>query len=296
MTEDGTMRAESVPVEVDGHRIAVSRWSATGSGSPAAERTIVFLHAGVCDRRSWYRTAEQLTDLGTLIAYDRRGFGETAVSSGPYRDVDDLWAVIEQASPAPSPADQSSPADHAIWLVGSSMGGELAVDAALTSPRRVAGLVLLTPAISGAPDDDEKLDPASESLFEQLGAARQAGDLEQRLQLHARIWLDGPAAGEPRVTGPARELALAMNSVILRNDVDDEAAAAGVEAWPQLEQIPTPATVAWGDLDVPLLIEQCQELAARLPHARHRVLSGTAHLPYLERPDLVAEVIRTAIG
>lgn len=285
------MTMKSTAIDIGGHRIAASRWSGSGAGSGSGsgtlgERTIVLLHAGVCDRRSWYRTAGQLTDLGPVIAYDRRGFGESAVSPDPYRDLDDLWAVLDQTESQPP-----------VWLVGSSMGGLLALDAALTSPERVAGLVLLAPAISGAPDDDDEvLDPASEALFGQLGAARQAGDLEQRLQVHARIWLDGPAATEPRVTGPARDLALAMNAVILGNDVDDEAAAAGVDAWSRLEQITVPTTVAWGDLDVPELIKQWEELVARLPRARRQVLSGTAHLPYLERPDLVAAVIRAALG
>jgi pimeloyl-ACP methyl ester carboxylesterase len=272
------MTPEMMPVEVAGYRIAASRWPSGG-----AERTIVLLHAGVCDRRSWYSTAEHLADLGTVLAYDRRGFGESPVSPDSYRDLDDLWAVVGQVTDGP------------VWLVGSSMGGLLAVDAAVTSPERVAGLVLLAPAISGAPEDDEKLDPQSTALFEQLQAARKADDQAQRLQLHTRIWLDGPAATAERVTGPARELALTMNETILRNDVDDEAGASGVNAWSQLEEIRTPTTVAWGDLDVPLLIEESEVLATRLPNARTRVLPDTAHLPYLEQPTLVADVIRAAV-
>jgi pimeloyl-ACP methyl ester carboxylesterase len=287
------MTKHEVAVKTAGQEIAASRWdvTATGPDDSAAKPTIVFLHAGVCDRRSWYRTAEQLTDLGSLIAYDRRGFGESPVSMGDYRDLDDLWSVIDQASPSPAAAAQP------VWLVGSSMGGLLAVDAALTSPERVAGLVLFAPAISGAPEDDDvQLDPGSEALFEQLGAARQAGDQEERLRLQARLWLDGPAAGEPRVQGPARELALAMNAIILANDFDDEAGAAGVDAWSKLEQVIPPVTVAWGDLDLPFLLDELEELVARLPRAERRVLPGTAHLPYLEQPDQVAAIVREAIA
>jgi len=281
------MTVQLMLVEVAGYQIAASLWP-VGSDRAAVDRTpdrtMVLLHSGVCDRRSWYWTADRLTDLGTLIAYDRRGFGDSPVSPGPYRDVDDLWAVVDRVTDGP------------VWLVGSSMGGLLALDAAVTSPDRVAGLVLLSPAISGAPEEDEKIDPESEALFDRLAAARQAGDQEQRLQLHTRLWLDGPAATQARVTGPARELALTMNRKILSNDFDDEAGAAGVDAWSQLEQIRAPATVAWGDLDVPLLIDQWEQLAARLPQAQRRVLPGTAHLPYLEQPERVADVIREALG
>jgi pimeloyl-ACP methyl ester carboxylesterase len=278
------MTAQPMFTEIDGYPLAGSRWpDDAASIRSATGPPIVLLHAGVGDRRSWDRTAEQLTDLGPLVAYDRRGFGDSPVSPGPYRDLDDLWAVVDGVSTGP------------VWLVGSSMGGLLALDAALTDPDRVAGLVLLAPAVSGAPEDDDDLDPQTRSLSDQLGAAAEAGDATLRLQLRLRLWLDGPAAAAPRVDGPARELALAMNEIILRNDVDDEASAAGVDAWSRLAEISAPATVAWGDLDVPVLITQCEQLAHRLPRAQSRILPGTAHLPYLERPDLVADVIREAV-
>jgi hypothetical protein len=57
-----------------------------------------------------------------------------------------------------------------------------------------------------------------------------------------------------RRPGPCHE-------IILRNEVDDEAGAAGVDAWSRLAEIPTPVIVAWGDLDVPVLIAQCEQSA-----------------------------------
>ena len=38
-----------------------------------------------------------------------------------------------------------------------------------------------------------------------------------------------------------------------------------------------------------------RELADRLPHGRYRVLSGTAHQPYLEQPATIAELITDAV-
>src|ERR1700754_1758181 len=62
------------------------RWG--GEGTP-----MVLLHAGVADRRSWYDVAERLT--APVIAYDRRGFGETPPSHGPFTHLDDLLAVLD---------------------------------------------------------------------------------------------------------------------------------------------------------------------------------------------------------
>jgi pimeloyl-ACP methyl ester carboxylesterase len=44
-----------------------------------------------------------------------------------------------------------------------------------------------------------------------------------------------------------------------------------------------------------LLIDRCPHLVGQLPDARGRVIPQTAHLPYLERPDLVADLIRQAV-
>lgn len=255
--------------------LAADRWPGSGP-------TLLFLHAGVADRRSWYAVADRLRDVGPLVAYDRRGFGDSPVGASPYRDLDDLVAVLDQIAADP------------VWLVGSSMGGRLSLDLALAQPERVAGLVLLAPAVSGSPGPGA-LDAATERLSALLDAAE--GDLEQTLRLETWLWLDGPAGPEGRVAGPARALAQEMNAVALGNDVPDTAAAVepGAEAWHRLEEVAAPTTVAWGDLDVPFFAERCAQVAERIPTARAQLLPGTAHLPYLEQPQLVADLVRTAV-
>jgi len=59
---------------------------------------------------------------------------------------------------------------------------------------------------------------------------------------------------------------------------------------------PPPQQPSAGDLDVPFLVNLSEDLAGRLPAGHGRVLPGTAHLPYLEQPDLVAQVITEAIS
>jgi len=274
--EDGAMARQPIQVHVDGTPLSADRWS--GSGPP-----VVLLHAGICDRRSWYATADRLAGLGTVVAYDRRGFGDSPASRAPYRDVDDLIAVLDRV------------ADEPVWLVGSSMGGQVALDAALAHPDRVAGLVLLAPAVSGAPDPG-RIDADTQRLSDELDAAVASGDLEEVNRLETWPWLDGPAGPEGRVTGPMGELALEMNAVVLRNEVSEQEGARDVDTWHHLEQIQVPTTVAWGDLDVPFLVQRCEQLTTRLPRARRRVLAGTAHLPYLEDPGLVADLVRQAVN
>src|SRR5207248_1854815 len=147
--------SERFVVAREGCDLAGERW-------PGNAPLAVLLHEGVADRRGWRQVARRLAPQVTVVAYDRRGYGESAVSTAPFRHVDDLLAVLDQEN-----------AERA-WLVGASAGGGLALEAALLAPRRVAGLVLLGTAISGAPEPE--LDPATQRLDTLLEAAVAAGN------------------------------------------------------------------------------------------------------------------------
>jgi pimeloyl-ACP methyl ester carboxylesterase len=95
------------------------------------------------------------------------------------------------------------------------MGGELALDLALRAPDRVAGLILLAPAVSGAPEPS--LDPDTQRLSDLIDQALAAGDLDELNRLETWLWLDGPSSREGRVGDPARALALAMNAIVIAN-------------------------------------------------------------------------------
>jgi pimeloyl-ACP methyl ester carboxylesterase len=244
---------------------------------------VVLLHAGVADRRCWRDVAPVLHARGAdVLAYDRRGFGETPASGEPFRHVDDLLGLL----------------DGPAWLVGSSMGGAIALDAALEAPGLVAGLVLVAPAVSGAPEPPlESLDPETAQIVRAIMAAEEAGDLDAVNRHEVHLWLDGPQQPEGRVGGAARELASDMNAVALRSGAGEDAGASGTDAWSRLEEITQPATILWGELDEPGVAVACRELHRRLGDARAAIeLPGVAHLPMLERPEEIAALVSEAIG
>jgi len=243
-----------------------------------AETCVVLLHAGVADRRSWHGVAARLADRVQVIAYDFRGFGESEPGNGEFSHLEDLAAVLDHMGPAP------------VYLVGSSLGGGVALDLALRSAERVAALVLFAPAISGAPEPE--LDPTTKRFDELLGRAARSGDWAETIRLSLWLWLDGAREPEGRVPEPARQLARDMIGDIERHGLSEGRGASGLDTWSRLEEIQVPALVACGDRDLPFLINRTQELASRLPQGSHVVLPETAHLPYLEQPDAVADVVR----
>jgi pimeloyl-ACP methyl ester carboxylesterase len=117
--------------------------------------------------------------------------------------------------------------------------------------------------------------------------------------MKARLWLDGPLAGEGRVAGPARDLLRDMNGIALRSppfgsDVDIQ------PFFHRLGDVAVPTLVVWGDLDFPYIQERCRHIAAVVPGAEGREMPGGAHLPSLERPAettaLISEFIARHAG
>jgi pimeloyl-ACP methyl ester carboxylesterase len=244
---------------------------------------LIALHAGVADSRSWSATFDLLEGLPTLVAYDRRGYGASPLPDVGYDSLDDLASVLNQTTAG------------RVWLLGNSLGGRLALDLAVTQPDRVAGLILLSPGVSGAPEIE--FDETTALLFDVAVRAYEAGDLASAAAIEAQIWLDGPAAAEGRVAGAARSLALEMNMAALASDTHRERLERdpGILAWDRLQRLAMPVTVACGLLDVGAVIDQGRAIADRIPGAQFSELEDVAHLPALEAPERVAELVRRAV-
>lgn len=252
-----------------------------GSGDP-----VIFLHANVCDSRMWRAQLDGIGAGNKAIAYDRRGFGETRTEQEAFSAVADLMTVIDALA-------EGRPA----ILVGCSQGGRIVVDAALRHPSLVRALVLIAPTVTGAPEPSYP--PEVESLLARQKHAEAAGDLDRVNAIKARLWLDGPLAPEGRVAGEARRLFLAMNGIALRAPP----AGPDVEVAPafhRLGEISVPSLVIWGARDFPHIQERSRAVAAMLPNGSGHALTDAAHLPSLERPaevtDLLAAFITRCAG
>jgi pimeloyl-ACP methyl ester carboxylesterase len=268
------------PAEVRQIPSGQARLSVARRGEPGPPTT-VFLHAGIADRRSW---DEVMAILGTdtdVVAYDRRGFGATTYVPEEHDQVADLCSVLDALDL------------ERVVLVGNSRGGEIALGAALTHPERVSALVLVAPAVAGAPPATEAdVDPVEAALWESLEAADAAGALDALNLGEIRFWLDGPAAPEGRVDGARRQLALDMNRIALSAESPGYEVPPP-EAWSRLSELDLPVLVVVGELDMRLQRERAAAVAERITGARLHTMREAAHLPGLEQPGPVAEIVRT---
>lgn len=235
---------------------------------------VVFLHAGVADRRMWQQQVSAFAETYRVVAYDRRGFGETRYDVERFSHVHDLRALLDDLQ------------IRKAVLVGCSQGGRVAIDYALTHPGRVAGLFLVAPAVSGQPEPTD-YPPAVAAVVDLLDEAEADEDVERVNELEAWLWLDGPAREEGRVSGPLRDLFLEMNGIALRAaDPGEQNPPSGAPAYRRLGELDLPAQVVWGDADFPHVQQRCNHLVQALPQALGTVIAGTAHLPNLEQPAL----------
>jgi pimeloyl-ACP methyl ester carboxylesterase len=238
-----------------------------GAGLP-----VVFLHAGVADRRMWQEQVSALAPRFHTVAYDRRGFGRTEHADEAYSHVADLLAVLDAVAPA-QPA----------VLVGCSQGGRIAIDLALAYSNRVRALVLVAPAITGAPEPTAFTAPV-QALIDELEQAEAARDLDRINALEAHAWLDGPAETRGRVRGAARDLFFDMNGIALRAEPrGDEIEPA--DAYRRIAEITAPVLLVWGDRDFPHVVANSRHFATA-SQAQTLIMRGAAHLPNLEQPEL----------
>ena len=100
--------------------------------------TVVLIHGLAASVYSWRYTMPALVQAGFhVVAFDNRGFGSSDKPAHGYSNADYVGLLLGLM-------DSLGVSDAV--LVGHSMGGSIAAEAALAHPERVTGLVLVDPA------------------------------------------------------------------------------------------------------------------------------------------------------
>jgi 3-oxoadipate enol-lactonase len=242
---------------------------------------LLLLHAGVADSRMWNPIRSRLERGRRVLAPDLLGYGERPLPQGEYSDVDELVVLLDGEG-----------IQRAV-VVGASFGGRVAIDLALSHPRRVAALVLAAPGLSGWDWSAETraFGAHEDELLEK-------GDVEAAVALNVRTWVDGRGRGPGDVDPAVRELVADMQRRAFELLLDAYAAEPQPHerlleppAATRLGELTAPTLVVVGDLDVPDFPRIADRLAAEAPRARVVTLNGVAHLPALERPELFGELV-----
>lgn len=233
--------------------------------------TLVLLHGFTHSGASWDRVVAALGQSYRPLAPDIRGHGSASAAAPA-----SLEAVI---------ADLGSLAPPAFTLVGYSMGGRIAVHAALALPARVQRLVLIgaSPGIAD-PVQREARRVADERLADELERST--------IEEFARRW-----ATTPVLAGLPPEVAEQVHADRLRSTPPGLARALrglGTGAlpplWERLGELPMRVTLIVGERDHKFR-ETAARMARTLPAARVEIVTGAGHAVHIEAPERVAAII-----
>jgi pimeloyl-ACP methyl ester carboxylesterase len=241
---------------------------------------VVLIHAGVCDSGMWDAQWRTLPAGRRVVRFDMRGFGRSPVPSTAYSHARDLIAVMDAAG-----ISQAA-------LVGTSMGGRVALEVALAAPERVSALVLVGSGLPG----HEWSAPVRE-YWAAEEAAIERGDLAAAAEVNVRFWVDGPGRRPDEVDPDVRRRAHAMQLRALELQVPAYERNGDLEellvpdAGERLGEVRRPSLVVVGEADQPDIHAIGERLAAGIPGARKATIPDAAHLPSMERPELFDRLV-----
>jgi pimeloyl-ACP methyl ester carboxylesterase len=175
-------------------------------------------------------------------------------------------------------------AEHAgpLVLVGSSMGGMLALQAWHRAPTRVQGLALL--GSTARPDT-----PALIALRSQAIKLFAAGRTDEVLRANLPLALHpGHAQHAERVDAYLSMVRRAGAAQLIAQNL---AVMARADARPWLPLIACPTLVVCGQGDLLTPPEHSREIAAAVPGARLELLADCGHLLTLEQPEAVNRLL-----
>jgi pimeloyl-ACP methyl ester carboxylesterase len=240
-----------------------------GGGVP-----VVFVHAATGSSQVWEYQFPAFTRAGyRVVAYDRRGFGRSAIDPAgiqPGTGADDLLALVDHLR-----IDR-------FHLVGTAAGGGIALDFALSFPRRLRSLVVAN-AVGGVQDETylelgQQIRPAPEfdalpPDFRELGPSYRAANRPGTQRWLELTRTSRPQGSEPRAQGVRNRITFAL-----------------------LEQISVPTLLLTGDADLYAPPPMVRLFATRIKGSELLVVPEAGHSVYWEQPEVfnrsVVEFIR----
>lgn len=259
---------EKIHAELNVHRL----------GRPAHEApTLVFVHGLTDSGDGWPGAVAHWQDRYSVLAYDQRGHGRSPRFTDEQREghpgdvlVDDLLVLLGRLGEAPV-------------VIGHSLGGAVALAAAVRRPDLVRALVLEDPAALG-PEEEQRSPSKGQELVAGLADSLAASDDAALFTARRGHHPDWPE-DELLVTGRAEQqvdrdfLGLGDYKPSLR--------------WPELlEGLVTATLLVTGDRDV-VVDDAVEELVAAVANPNLTVVRvpGAGHCVRRERPDRFFEVV-----
>jgi 3-oxoadipate enol-lactonase len=240
------------------------------SGMPGAMPLVLANSLGT-DLRIWAEAVELLEPYFHVLRYDKRGHGLSASPPGPYgidSHVNDLTGLTMHCD------------FDRFCVCGISLGGMIAMRLAATHPTRIAGLVL---ADTGAKIGTDH------SWNTRIATVRDDG-MSAIAEAVAGSWVTaGFRAANPAAFAGWRNM---LERCPTDGYIASCATVRDTDLSADLSRISAPTLVLVGDADFVTPEPMARQLAEAIPNARLTQMRDAGHVPALEQPQQLAELIR----
>jgi 3-oxoadipate enol-lactonase len=219
----------------------------------------------------WAPQVEALSDWLRIVAFDHRGHGSSPVPEGPYTIAEmgqDVIALMDELGL------------ERVSYCGLSIGGMVGQWLAGNNPERVENLILIaTSAYLGAPDP----------WIERAETVRRAGTVEVIADAVVARWFT------PEWAAQHEEIVKVHRQMLATSPVEGYAscceAIAGLDLRDELPRITAPTLVISGAEDHAIPPVHQEAIAAGISGARLESIADAAHIPTVQHPPRVNELI-----
>ena len=265
------VQPKSMRMSVNGLNLHYLDWGNVGAPP------VVCVHGYTSSAEAFNALARHFRDRFHIVAPDVRGHGESAWSPDgayQYRDqVSDLAKLVDQLGLT------------RFTLIGTSMGGIIAVAFASAHAARLAGLVIndIGPDVEGG----------SQRITQTVGSRPEEFETLEAAMVYRR---EVSPVTATRPMSDQREVALGvlrqrtdgrwvwkMDPAYIRQRVQ-HGAPPRPALWPVLKSLPCPTLVVWGTESDVLLEAQARRMVGVLPRGELVTVPGVAHAPTLVEP------------
>jgi 3-oxoadipate enol-lactonase len=238
----------------------------SGDGTP-----LVLFHSLLSDRASFDAIAPVLARSHRVIVPELPGFGSSQSVSGGLAAVADRMAeAVSDAAGSQQPI-----------VLGNGYGGFVALQMAIRHPDLAKKLIL---ADCGAAFSEE-----GRQAFRNMAAASKAKGLAAITDVAMRrLFAQEFQAANPDIMRDRREAFLKTDPEVLQAAC---AQLVELDLRPELSKVKMPVLVLVGEHDEATPPPMSHELAALLPDARLKILTGCAHVPQLQAPQAFLDAI-----
>ncbi len=262
-------------------------------GGPPDGPLLVAVHGLGGSHLNWAALAPFLTDRFRLVAPDLLGHGRTP-AAGRVPDVDGHVTLVEAVLEAGS--------DAPVVLLGNSLGGLVSALVAARAPQRVAGLVLIDPALpTGRPGLVHPRVVANFALCSVPGLGERYLEVRRRRttpEQHVRRVLAACCVDPRRVPDDVVAAHVALTAEADRATggaayLESARSLARSLARPgptleRLDSIDRPVLVLHGERDLLVPLSAARRMVDRRPGWRLAVARDVGHAPMLEAPQWTA--------